>query len=207
MEFRFENPKQLHAHLDQSLKSFNTIHRKLIERPDDVDAAVLALFGLDQKLEPSVLITKRTDKVEKHKGQMAFPGGHCEPDDFKREGHITTALRETHEEVGIASDHIQIVSKIAPFSTPTGFRLHPVVGVLQTHLEQVPLMIDPHETAEAFWVPLKTLIDPQTYQLEEVEYQGRPFPIHVFQVGPHRIWGATGAILHHVIRAAFSTND
>ncbi len=155
-------------------------------------AAVLALFGTSDQ-EPQILITKRTEEVETHKGQMAFPGGICETE----ESDETAALRESHEEVGIAPSQIEILGRLPELATPTGFCIVPIIGILRHSLEEVKLVVNPAEIADAFWVPLKDL--KYVYRRELFTVGQVKYPIHVFQIREHRIWGATGLMIKNLL--------
>lgn len=159
-------------------------------------ASVLLLLGFEKDSEEAaVLITRRTDQVEKHKGQMAFPGGMREEGEDEREA----ALRETEEEVGIARDRIEILGQLPGLWTVTDFWVTPVVGFLTEPISTTLLRVNPQEIDETLWVPLKTLQDPKTYRKEWIERGAIRFPIHVYYVGEHRIWGATGSMLHNFL--------
>ncbi len=161
-----------------------------------IPAAVLVLVGfsgenirLDQS---SLLFVRRTDSVETHRGQMAFPGGHAETGEM---GHpAQTALRETTEEVGVPASAVEIVGRLPSLLTATGYQIEPIVGILKTPISLVPLKLDSREIAEALWVPLTRLMEPGVYRQEIFSVEGRQYPIHVYHVGSHRIWGATGSM-------------
>ncbi len=160
-------------------------------------AAVLMLFSLEKGSQ--ILMTRRAESVEQHKGQMAFPGGKCEEDEVGEQGEIAAALRETHEEVGIAPSQVEILGVLPKLWTITGFWVTPVVGLLSVPLAEVVLAPCLEEIAEVFWVPLAKLQDRETYRKEFVSIGSVRYPTHVFQVGEHRIWGATGSMLRNLL--------
>ncbi len=164
-------------------------------------AAVLILFGWNARGEgPCVLITQRTDSVATHKGQMAFPGGACESherDTFW--GRAQAALRETEEEVGIPPAQVDVMGALPELTTITSFRVTPVVGLLKVPIEDQALRINPQEIARTLWIPLEALRAQGVYQLELREFRGVEYPIHAFQVGEDRIWGATGSMLKNLL--------
>lgn len=168
-------------------------------------AAVLALFGRARRVDPdnpsgvSLLLTRRTDTVESHKGQMAFPGGKCEPDELRNARYEDTALRETREEVGLESRDIHVVGRLPGLGTMTGFWVWPFVGILREPLEALTLRLNAGEIAELVWVPWNVLTHPATYRQEIFEVGSARFPTHVYQVGEHRIWGATGAMIKNLL--------
>lgn len=163
-----------------------------------IRAGVLVLIAPGESGH-SILLTRRTDHVETHKGQIAFPGGVYEPADEEEEGLITTALRETEEEVGIPRAEIQVLGTLPELPTITGFSVTPVVGLLNKPFSELPLKVNDWEIAEAFWVPLSVLQDPQTYVQEMFPVGAMRYPIHVYNVGSHRVWGVTGAILKNLL--------
>ena len=163
-------------------------------------AGVLVLIGFTEKgNDPQLLITRRTDTLEKHKGQYAFPGGTHDPEDDLDLGIVTTALRETEEETGISRDHVRVLGLLPKLWTPTGFQITPVLAVLDTPIETTVLSLSADETAEVFWVALSTLTEPGIYRQESMQYGNVSFPIHVFMIAHHRVWGATGAIIKNLL--------
>jgi 8-oxo-dGTP pyrophosphatase MutT (NUDIX family) len=188
---------------EQELRSALALDLPYMERPPDLKAqstpaSVLLLFGETSSTEtgePELLMTRRTETVEKHKGQMAFPGGAGDSE----EDSIQTALRETHEEVGISPDHVTVLGALPPLWTPTGFWITPVVGLLKTHIDETRLSSSVEEIAEAFWIPLSTLQKTDVYSREFIERGQIQYVTHVYQVGPYRIWGATGAMIKNLL--------
>jgi 8-oxo-dGTP pyrophosphatase MutT (NUDIX family) len=166
-------------------------------------ASVLMLFGAPREnpSDQQLLITRRTDSVGSHKGQMAFPGGTAESHELSMgpRGYIGTALRETHEEIGIPSTAIATIGTLPELSTITLFRVTPVVGMLRTPIEDAPFQLNPHEIAEAFWVKLSVLQEPRTYRQEYIRVGAINYPIHVYLVNGHRIWGATGSMIKNLL--------
>ena len=150
-----------------------------------------------------VLLTRRTDHLRDHAGQISFPGGRSEEHD---EGAAGTALRETHEEVGLAPDRVQVIGQMPPYTTVTHFVVTPVVGLVQPPFV---LALDSFEVAEAFEVPLQFLMNPAHHRRHVFAFEGgqRQFlsmPWH----GPgsdgvereYFIWGATAAMLRNLYR-------
>lgn len=153
------------------------------------EAAVLVLLSSDAQL----LLTRRTETVDTHKGQIAFPGGRKDTDDAHA---VATALRETKEEVGVPPSEIEVVGEMPLFHIPaSGYQVVPVVGLLKPKRETVVLKPQLSETAEIFWVPLQFFLDEADYKVELREYQGRSYPVHVYQWRSYRIWGATAFMI------------
>ena len=137
----------------------------------------------------AVLLTRRTDHLSRHPGQVSFPGGRADAGDL---GPVGTALREAQEEVGIAPGLIEPLGFLDRYDTITAFRVTPVVARLAAEYEAHP---DADEVADVFEVPLSWLRDPARRERHEREYAGRMRHYFQFRYGPHTIWGATAAIL------------
>ena len=137
----------------------------------------------------SVLLTQRSAELKHHAGQVSFPGGRMEEHDADV---VQTALRETHEEVGIPPQAIDVVGYLPPMPTVTGYAVTPVVGLISA---DVPLRIDRTEVEYAFEVPLAFLLDPRNERALERVYEGRRIPTVEFHFEGERIWGATAHIL------------
>ena len=151
-------------------------------------AAVLVPL-IDHPDGMSVLLTQRTAHLTAHAGQIAFPGGRIEADDADA---IAAALRETEEEVGLPRHHVTVIGRLDTYVTGTGFEITPVVGVVDPPF---PLIIDPHEVAEAFEVPLAYILDTNNHQRVERESAGRRRTFFVLPYEGRNIWGATAGML------------
>jgi 8-oxo-dGTP pyrophosphatase MutT (NUDIX family) len=157
-----------------------------------IPAAVLVpLVSLHSGI--TLLLTRRTDTVETHKGHVAFPGGMVDEDDRDR---IATALRETQEELGITADEIETLGCLDDFATPTGFLITPVVGFLRRVPEFCP---NPAEVAEVFFVPLSFLSNPQNCRRETRITEFGPRETWHYEYDGRVIWGATAAIIHDLM--------
>lgn len=137
----------------------------------------------------SVLFTRRTDHLHDHAGQISFPGGRAEPHE---ESAAQTALRETEEEIGLASDRVEILGILSEYVTVTGYRVTPVVGLVRPPLELKP---DDFEVAEIFEVPLGFLLDPSNHQRNSVVHLGQQRHYYALPYGQYYIWGATAGML------------
>ena len=143
--------------------------------------------------EPTVLLTRRTDHLSRHAGQVAFPGGRRNADDASL---TATALRETEEEIGIRGDLVTIAGFLETYETGTGYAILPVVGFLDEGFTIVP---DVNEVAEVFEVPLAFLLDPANRERQSAFWQGRWREFYAFRYGGQYIWGATAAMLVNFI--------
>lgn len=161
------------------------------------DAAVLIPIVLRED-GPTLLLTQRTAHLNDHAGQISFPGGRVETTDTSP---ADTALRETDEEVGLDRRHIEVIGMLPDYHTGTGFRVMPVVGLVQPPFET---RADPFEVAEIFEVPLAFLMNGMHHQRRTAEF---PTGRRTFYVMPYQrffIWGATAGMLRnlfHFLRA------
>ncbi len=155
-------------------------------------AAVLVPL-ISDKDELSILLTLRTSDVESHKGQISFPGGMKDDSD---KNPIETAVRETHEEIGINPDTIDILGILDDHPVPSKFIITPVVGYLQQSSQYTLQRI---EVAEVFSVPLSFFLDERNADTEEREFQGKKVTVWHFHFNKYHIWGATAAIIKNFI--------
>ncbi len=141
-----------------------------------------------------MLFTRRNERMRHHAGQVSFPGGAIEAGDVDA---VAAALRETHEETGIAGGFVQPLGYLDCFDTISGFSVSPVIGIVRAGYTLVP---NPDEVAEVFEVPLDYILAPQRLQRQEVLWHGRPREIFEFDYDGRRIWGATAGILKNLLR-------
>lgn len=159
-----------------------------------VDAALVTEAAVLVGLVPrtggtTVLLTRRTEALRNHGGQVSFPGGRVEATD---DGAIGAALREAEEEIGVAAAQVTLLGLLDPLATITGFRIVPVVGLIDPAYVARP---DPAEVAEVFEVALEFLLDPGNLATHSLLYRGLPRDVLEFRYPPQRIWGATASIL------------
>ena len=154
-------------------------------------AVIVPLFVRDGALR--VLLTRRTETVEHHRGQISFPGGVEEEEDFSP---FATAAREMEEELGIAPEDVRLLGALTPLTTVTDFFVEPFVGAIP-----YPHVLRPAEAeiAEVIDAPIAALLDPKI--LEKRLLPDREEPTLFYHYGPHVIWGATARILKELLDA------
>lgn len=157
--------------------------------PIEVRPAAVLVPLIERKEGLSVLLTRRSDNLRSHTGQVAFPGGRLDPGETVWEA----ALREAEEEVGLHRSHVTLAGLSTPYRTGTGFLVTPVVGFVPPDL---PLVHNPDEVAEVFETPFGFLMDPANY--EERFYDlpdGQRRNFYAMSWENQLIWGATAGML------------
>lgn len=158
-------------------------------RPRAVVPAAVLLPLVERPAGLSVLFTVRAAGLREHPGQVSFPGGRLDPSDL---GPREAALREAAEEVGLAAGLVEVAGYLPNYLTITGYSVTPVVGFVRPEFEAA---VDLTEVSEAFEVPLDFLLEPGRLQLRHKPFLGVELPYFEVPWGPHRIWGATAAML------------
>lgn len=154
-------------------------------------AVLIGLFAGADGL--SVLLTRRSDALRRHTGQIALPGGRCEPGETAAD----TALREAHEEIGLDPARVRLLGLGDPLHTRTGFLITPVVGIVAAG---AALIANPDEVAEIFETPFEVLMDPASYQRRYADLPtGERRQVYAVDHGGRSIWGVTAAILHQLL--------
>jgi 8-oxo-dGTP pyrophosphatase MutT (NUDIX family) len=178
------------AGLLQQIRDFLADYRpRRLSQNETTPAAVLLLL-YEKAGEPYIVLTRRTEDVEHHKGEISFPGGAFDPQDGDL---LTTALREAEEEIGVRPEDVQVLGRLDDMITITGFAVSPFVGLLPT--PSYPFAVNALEVAELVEVPLPHLMDERNLEQDEDRLGNRWWPILAYHYGEHRIWGATARIL------------
>ncbi|MDX1688893.1 MAG: CoA pyrophosphatase [Candidatus Promineifilaceae bacterium] len=164
-------------------------NRRPPSRPGDprLGAVLMLLYEKEQQMH--LVLTRRRDDLQAHAGQISLPGGRQEPQETLRE----TALRETREEVGVPPAAITILGQLTSlYIFPSDFEVHPFVG---WHDGVPAFRPQPAEVAEIIETPLAAFFDEQTRREEMWEWRDNPLQVPFFQIGEHKVWGATAMIL------------
>ncbi len=169
---------------------------RLSERQPSAASVLVPLVQRDAGLQ--VLLTRRSEHLRDHAGQISFPGGRAEPFDLDV---IETALREAEEEIGLPRSRVEVLGLLPVYTTVTGYLVTPVVALVQPPFT---LRLDRSEVDEAFEVPLAYLMTPAHHRRHVFHYEGgqRQF-LSMPWMQPGReyyIWGATAAMLRNLYR-------
>jgi 8-oxo-dGTP pyrophosphatase MutT (NUDIX family) len=172
--------------------------KRTVDRPMRQAAVLVPLVRREAGL--AVLLTRRTDHLHDHAGQISFPGGRSDPEDVDA---TATALREAREEVGIEADEVEVIGRLPIYTTVTAYEVTPVIGLLDPPRA---LRLDAFEVAEVFEVPLAFLMDPANHRRHAVQFQevsrrflSMPWRRDV-SGDEYFIWGATAAMLRNLYR-------
>lgn len=150
-------------------------------------AAVLAPIVAAEE-GPRLILTRRSDTLASHTGQIAFPGGRLDPG----EGPVEAALREAREEIGLDSAFVEPVGLSSLYETVTGYLVTPVVAMVRPGFSLKP---NPDEVAEVFEVPFAFLMDSANHRRDDYELNGTRRYFYAMPWGERYIWGATAGML------------
>ncbi len=175
--------------------------REVLPHPDEEDpdpehrraaAVLIPLFVQGDELR--VVLTKRTDHLRSHSGEVSFPGGGREPGDATL---LQTALRETNEEIGLPPDAVDVLGSLEDLPTfGSNYLIRPYVGCFQYPLE---FTRDPHEVERVLTPKLELFTDPSVRRIEIRQRDGVEYQVHFFDVDGDNVWGATARMLVRLI--------
>ena len=164
------------------------------EMTKDLRLAAVLVPLVEHADEPSILLTRRADHLEKHSGQVAFPGGKVEDSD---DSPIAAALREAEEEICLDPSHVEIACVLDTYQTGTGFLILPVVGFVRPGFTLTP---DENEVADVFEVPAHIALSEANWKTDSGEWKGRMWNFYSMDYQGYNIWGATAGMLMHMSR-------
>jgi 8-oxo-dGTP pyrophosphatase MutT (NUDIX family) len=156
-----------------------------------VSAVLVAL--VDHVDGPSVILTRRTDHLRNHPGQISFPGGRVE----ESESIHAAAIREAHEEIGLDPQHVHIIGELDPLTTFVSNSL--IIPVVARIDGQPTFTLQEEEVARVLTTPLHDLAREDTYRNEWWSRPQGDINIHFFELDDETVWGATGRILRQLI--------
>ncbi|HET6565998.1 MAG TPA: CoA pyrophosphatase, partial [Xanthomonadales bacterium] len=155
-------------------------------RPRRTAAVLVPLLEQEQ---PEIVLTRRSDHLPNHAGQVSFPGGAAEAGDPSA---VHTAMREAFEEIGLPAEQTTPLGFLDRLDTISDYRVLPVVALVEPPVIWIP---DNREVAEVFTIPLAFIINLEHYENRPVKRAGNEYSIWYLQYERHTVWGATAAIL------------
>ncbi len=163
-------------------------------------AAVLIPLVWQDNQWKILFIRRAQNTRDRHSGQVAFPGGRIEPSDSSP---IAAALRETHEEIGVAAEQIKVIGCIEPYTTVSNYEVTPVAGVVNW---PTTLKLQSSEVARAFLIPLDWLRERENFTFRARQnmdpQSARRHPIIVYEPFDDEIlWGATARMTINFLKA------
>ena len=159
-----------------------------------LEASVLIPI-LTFKKDLEILLTKRSNSLKNHPGQIAFPGGKKDRIDSSP---IETALRETQEEVGLNPKNVEIIASLPSHKTATGFVIKPYLGLINQPFSEI---LRQGEVDEIFTVPYEYILNEKNFSIQTRKWNGSQRSYYVVPYGPYYVWGATARILLNLSRA------
>ncbi len=146
-----------------------------------------------------LVLTKRAEMLNSHRGQVAFPGGRVDPKDH---GDLEAALRESYEEIGIEPCHVRLLGQLDQVTAAANYLVTPFVGLIPFPYD---FHLNPAETEAVFSVPITALLDPGCFRVESRFYPAhrRGEPIYHFYYNGWDIWGATARIVKQLLELAY----
>jgi 8-oxo-dGTP pyrophosphatase MutT (NUDIX family) len=143
-----------------------------------------------------LVLTKRADGLRHHSGQVAFPGGQVDDGDADS---VATALRESHEEIGIRPADVRILGQLDQVAAAYGFLVTPLIGVIPPFCE---FRLNPAETAAVVSVPISTLLEPRNFTVDDYRSQRGHRSYH-FHVNSWDVWGVTARIIFQFLELVY----
>jgi 8-oxo-dGTP pyrophosphatase MutT (NUDIX family) len=193
----FDVPPALNDHAVEARRGDLDVDPVLWERAGvKATRPAAVLVPVVDRAEPQVLLTLRTE-LPSHPGQIAFPGGKIETDD---KTPAAAAMREAHEEIGLARSLIEPIGYLDLYLTFSGYRILPMLARVEPDYQ---LTINEREVAEVFEVPLAFLMDAQNHALHSRDWNGIERRYYAMPFGERYIWGVTAGILRNLYETVY----
>lgn len=151
----------------------------------------------DNHAEPEMIFTLRSSNLKTHRGQVSYPGGKRDPDDSSL---VATALRETHEEIGLPPDQVRIVAPLSQVMSRYGILVTPFVGVVP---EDHPLDPNPDEIESVFRVPISFFLEDQRERTDTLSFLNHTLYVPCYRWERYQIWGLSAVVLVDFLNAVY----
>lgn len=164
---------------------------------DDMPADAAVLIPITREPEPQLILTVRAGHLSSHPGEVAFPGGKCDPADRSPE---ETALRESYEEILLAPASVEILGAGRQRRSRFGLLVRPFVGIVAPDVVLEP---NPAELEAVFRVPLRYFLERANLRMDEIEHEGRTRDLPWYPCSGKQVWGLTAIMLIDLLNTAF----
>lgn len=158
------------------------------------------LIPVTSMAQPEIILTVRSQQLSTHSGEVAFPGGRRDPGDVDLR---YTALRETHEEIGLAPDLVDVIGPLGSLVSRFGIKVTPYVGLVPDGCD---LCANEEEIAHIFRVPVDFFLEDRREMTHRIDYEGRSWYVPSYRFEGHKIWGLTALMLVEFVNVAFDAD-
>lgn len=155
------------------------------------------LLPLTNEPEPSIVLTRRSDRLRTHRGQVALPGGRRDERDASL---LETALRESEEEIALPPDRVEVLGTLDQVVSRFGILVTPYVGLIPPGLKFQP---NPDELESVFQVPVSFFLKDERKRTDVISFRGVTLHVPCWQFEQYEIWGLSAIILTNFINIAF----
>ena len=167
--------------------------------PVDLPEAAVLMPFVDQP-DPELILTVRAQGMPTHAGEVAFTGGKRDPGDRDL---LHTALRESHEEVGLAQREVEVIGQLSPLASRFGMKVTPFVGVVRAGVDLIP---EPGEIETIFQVPLSFFLEEEPELSPPIDFYGRRLCMPSYYYEDKRIWGLTAFMILDLINHVYDAD-
>lgn len=154
----------------------------------------------DDPGNPEMIFTLRSQNLSTHRGQVAYPGGKRDPGDRTL---AATALRETHEEIGLPPEQVELISPLSQVTSRHGILVSPYVGVVP---EGHPLLPNPGEIESIFRVPLSFFLEDRRERTDAIPLHNQTIHVPCYRWGRYQIWGLSAVVLVEFLNAVYDAD-
>ena len=151
----------------------------------------------DDENNPEMIFTLRSANLKTHRGQVSYPGGKRDPEDSSL---AATALRETHEEIGLPPDQVDVIAPLSQVMSRYGILVTPYVGVVPGYHPVVP---NPYEIESVFRVPLSFFLEDRRERTDALSFLNHTFYVPCYRWERYQIWGLSAVVLVDFMNAVY----
>jgi len=151
----------------------------------------------DNQRDPEMIFTLRSSNLKTHRGQVAYPGGKRDPEDASL---IATALRETHEEIGLPPDQVKVIAPLSQVMSLHRILVTPYVGVVPG---DHPLEPNPHEIESVFRVPISWFLEDRRERTDTLSFLNSTLYVPCYRWERYQIWGLSAVVLVDFLNAVY----